>query len=238
MPGPAVLFDLDGTLLDTLTDVANAANRALDRCGFPQHPIAEYRYLLGGGVRRLFAAAIPPESVTDTSIGRCIAAFHEAYQAAWNVHTLPYLGIPELIAELQRRQIPLAILSNKPHDFTRQCIHAHFAAENEPARSDLGIGPFSVVFGERTGIPPKPDPAGAAEVAALLKTPAADVFYLGDTSIDMQTAVTSGMRPIGVLWGFRDRDELEAAGAQHLLSAPDELLALLDAHHTTDTQMP
>lgn len=234
MPGHAVLFDLDGTLLDTLVDVAHAANRALQKCGYATHPVPDYRYLLGGGVRRLFAAAISQDAATDENIQRCITAFHEEYQAAWNVHTRPYTGIPQLIAELQRRGIPMAVLSNKPHAFTRQCIEAHFAfaKENAAPRSDLGIGPFSVVFGERAGIPPKPDPAGAVEVASLLQTRAADIFYLGDTSIDMQTAVTSGMRPIGVLWGFRDRDELEAAGAQHLLSAPDELLPLLDVHHT------
>ncbi len=232
MPGPGVLFDLDGTLLETLTDVANAANRALQRCGFPEHPVPDYRYLLGGGVRRLFAAAIPQKAANDENIQRCITTFHEEYQAAWNVHTRPYPGITELIQELYRRQIPLAVLSNKPHDFTRQCIEAHFGAEDTIAASDPAIGPFQIVFGERVGIPPKPDPAGAIEVAALLKTPPEQVFYLGDTSIDMQTAVSSGMRPIGVLWGFRDRAELQEAGARHLLTTPAELLPLLDAQHT------
>ena len=123
----------------------------------------------------------------------------------------------------------MAVLSNKPHDFTRQCIAAHFAGDREASTGDPGIGPFSVVFGERAGIAPKPDPAGAIEVAALLQTPVADVFYLGDTSIDMQTAVASGMRPIGVLWGFRDRAELKSAGARQLLSSPAEFLSLLDA---------
>lgn len=227
----AVLFDLDGTLLDTLEDVGNAANRALRRSGFPEHPLPEYRYLLGGGVRRLFSAALPEPARTEENIRNCIASFHEEYQAAWNVRTRPYLGIPELIAELRRRGIPLAVLSNKPHDFTRQCIQAHFPEGPCGPPSLLRVGPFAVVFGERVGIPPKPDPAGAVEVAALLGIAPGDTLYLGDTSIDMRTARGAGMRPIGVLWGFRDRDELLSAGAERILAEPHELLPLIDGAH-------
>jgi phosphoglycolate phosphatase len=223
----AVLFDLDGTLLDTLHDVGNAANRALRRGGFPEHPLAEYRFLLGGGVRRLFAAALPDSARTDDNIRNCIAAFHEEYHAAWNVLTRPYIGIPELINELRRRGIQLAVLSNKPHEFTRQCIQAHFPDTAGMPLSPIGIGPFSVVFGERAGVPPKPNPAGAIEIAPLLGVPAERILYLGDTSIDMQTARGAGMRPVGVLWGFRDREELLGAGAERVIAEPLELLPLI-----------
>jgi phosphoglycolate phosphatase len=223
----AVLFDLDGTLLDTLQDVAAAANAALRRCGFAEHSLSEYRYLLGGGVRRLFHSALPEDVRTPENMERCIAAFREEYRAAWNVHTRPYPGIPELIAALQRRGIPMAVLSNKPHDFTRQCIQAHFPDGAAGPPSPLGIGPFAVVLGERAGIPPKPDPAGAVETAELLDVPSRNILYLGDTSIDMQTARAAGMRPIGVLWGFRDREELVSAGAQAVLAVPQDLLPLM-----------
>ena len=233
----AVVFDLDGTLLDTLADVAKAANAALRDGGFPEHPLADYRFLLGGGVRRLFAAALPADARTPEQINSRISAFQTHYQRNWNSTTRPYDGIPELVRELRTRGLTLSVLSNKPHDFTRACITAHFSGEEiEPAagtpggdRHELGpaIGPFTFVIGQRADVPPKPDPAGAIEIAAALGVEPANVLYLGDTSIDMETAQGAGMQPIGVLWGFRDRAELEGSGAETVIAAPGELLELL-----------
>lgn len=248
MPIRGVLFDLDGTLLDTLADVARAANAALRDYGFPEHSLGEYRQLLGGGVQRLFAAALPPEACSAAQIARCVAAFRAHYARNWNDTTRPYGGIPELLRDLSRRGLQLAVLSNKPHDFTRECIAAHFAgvadqaggsAVTSPAiapasavcsaaEPDCGpIGPFAMVVGERPGCPVKPDPAGALQIAAALEIDPGEMLYVGDTSIDMQTARRAGMRPIGALWGFRSRDELEAAGAEALLVRPADLLELL-----------
>jgi len=232
----AIVFDLDGTLLDTLTDVGRAANAALVECGFSDYPLPAYRMLLGGGVRRLFTEALPSSARTDEQIDRAIAAFKQHYDRNWNATTRPYSGVPELIAELSRRGLPLAVLSNKPHEFTRICIAEHFQ-DHPPATADsltsatLGepIGPFTFVVGQRSGVPVKPDPAGALDIAEAFGIAPGEFLYLGDTSVDMQTARDAGMRPIGVLWGFREREELVGAGAESVIEKPEELLVLLDA---------
>jgi phosphoglycolate phosphatase len=234
MPIRAVLFDLDGTLLDTLVDVGTAANASLKECGFAEYPMPAYRTLLGGGARRLFHDALPPSARSEENIDRGIAAFKRHYDRNWNETTRPYSGIPELVDELGRRGLELTVLSNKPHEFTRACIGAHFQTpppaatrwQNHPTIGDP-IGPFKIVVGQRADVPPKPDPAGAIEIAAALGIQPAEFLYLGDTSIDMQTARDAGMHPIGVLWGFRDREELIGAGAESVIAEPAELLRLL-----------
>jgi phosphoglycolate phosphatase len=235
MPIRAVLFDLDGTLLDTLADVGTAANASLKECGFAEYPMPAYRMLLGGGAWRLFHDALPPSDRSEANIDRAIAAFKRHYDRNWNETTRPYAGIPELVAELCRRGLVLTVLSNKPHEFTRACIAAHFptsppATTTWPNHPTLGepIGPFRIVLGQRAEVPPKPDPAGAIEIATALGLEPSEILYLGDTSIDMQTAREAGMHPIGVLWGFRDREELAGAGAETVIAEPLELLRLLD----------
>ncbi|REJ91648.1 MAG: HAD family hydrolase [Planctomycetota bacterium] len=225
MPAAAVLFDLDGTLLDTLRDVAEAANQTLSECNFAPHALKEYRFLLGGGLRNLFRAALPPEESTEETVDHCVRVFDDAYRAAWNVHTRPYPGIPELVAELAARGVTQAVLSNKPHEFTRLCIEEFFGgATTEHSGSETsGIGPFAFVAGQRTGVPVKPDPTSALEIANQLSIPPADWLYVGDTSIDMETANRAGMRPIGVSWGFRDRQELIDAGAETVVDEPSQL---------------
>jgi phosphoglycolate phosphatase len=233
MPIQAVLFDLDGTLLDTLVDVGNAANAALRDGGFPEHPLQSYRHLLGGGVQRLFGAALPTDNQTPELIEQCVAAFRRHYEQNWNDTTRPYAGIPELIAELHERDLKLAVLSNKAHNFTRRCIAEHFGgrkpdSSESSAVLDGPIGPFQLVVGQRPGVPPKPDPTSAIEVADALGVPPDDFLYLGDTSTDMQTARDAGMHPIGVLWGFRDREELVGSGAEAVIAKPRELLELVE----------
>jgi phosphoglycolate phosphatase len=212
----AIIFDLDGTLLDTLADIAESVNVVLAQFGFPVHELDAYRNFVGDGVATLFDRAIPEDRCDAQTVQACVAAFREAYRRRWNVHTCPYDGIPEMLDELSRRRWRLAVLSNKPDEFTQSCVR-HF----------LSTWRFEVVFGQREGIPRKPDPTAANEIAALLNVPSSRCLYVGDTSIDMHTACNAGMYPVGVLWGFRTRRELELAGARHLIDHPRQLLDLL-----------
>ena len=213
MPFSAVLFDLDGTLLDTLEDIADAANAVLAARGMPTHSLAAYKLFVGEGVRRLLEKALPPEHRTAEIIDRCAAAFVSEYDRRWNAKSRPYDGVLALLASLKERQLPLAVLSNKPQRFTEQCVAHYFPA-----------GTFACVLGQREGVPPKPDPAGAIDIARRLALPPERIAYLGDSGIDMQTAVRAGMHPIGALWGFRSRTELVASGAAAVIESPDELL--------------
>lgn len=215
----AVVFDLDGTLLDSLEDLADASNRALARLELPGHPVGSYRHRVGDGIGMLARRSLPGELQGDPAmVLRLTEAIGREYEENWADKTRPYAGIPELLDALVAREIPIAILTNKPQSFADRI-----------AVDLLGRWSFVAVSGARDGLPRKPDPTGAAEVARLLGKQAGDIFYLGDTDTDMATAVNAGMRPIGVLWGFRDREELVAHGATHLIAHPLELLALMDA---------
>lgn len=211
----AVVFDLDGTLLDSLRDIAETVNQVLDERQFPVHPLDRFRYLVGDGVVTLFDRALPATANRDEWLQPCVARFHEVYDRHWNRHTRPYEGILDLIAALRSLRVPLAVLSNKPHPFTVKCVEEYFAADD-----------FIAVLGQREGVPRKPDPAGALEIAMLLDVPAHRCAYVGDSLVDMQTAVRAAMLPVGCLWGFRERDELVAHGAQRLIARPNELLEL------------
>ena len=213
----AVLFDLDGTLLDTLKDIGNAVNRVMAGKGFPTHELDIYRYFVGDGSAMLINRALPEEKRNDDVIRACLKGFLEDYGRNWNVNTKPYEGIPEMLDALSDRGLKMAILSNKPHEFTKQC-----------ATELLSNWKFDEVIGQRNGIPPKPDPAGAMEVAKRLNIPPVDFLYMGDSGVDMKTAVASGMLPVGALWGFRSMGELKDSGSLALVDHPSEILSLLD----------
>ncbi len=217
MPPLAVLFDLDGTLLDTLTDIASAANAALATENMPTHPEADYRRFIGDGVAMLFRRALPPDQDHDDArIDRCVARFHETYATSWNVATKPYPGIAELLDALTDRNLPLAILSNKPDEFTRLCAGAY-----------LGRWEWGAVVGQREGIPHKPDPTSALAIAHQMGIAPADFVYVGDSSVDMKTAHASGMKAVGVSWGFRSVEELRSTGAEAIIDHPLDLLKIL-----------
>jgi phosphoglycolate phosphatase len=218
----AVLFDLDGTLLDTLEDIGRSANQVLEALGFPAHPIDAYREFIGEGVATLFQRALPPGSDEPDLVASCVERFRDIYGRGWNIATRPYPEIPELLDALSRRSLGLAVLSNKPDVFTRQCVSEYLAR-----------WPFGVVFGQREGVPRKPDPAGAFEVADRLGVSPAEIAYLGDSSIDMNTARRAGMLAIGASWGFRSEEELRSSGAAEVIARPFELLDLLDGKRQT-----
>jgi phosphoglycolate phosphatase len=213
-----VVFDLDGTLLDTLEDLAGSTNAALRELGFAEHPVDRYRTFVGDGVGELARRALPEGRRDSASVDRAVAAIRDVYGRRWAERTRPYAEIPELLDELTARRLQLAVLSNKPHDLTTRIVAAL-----------LPRWSFAAVLGARPETPRKPDPRGALAIARQLGLPPAQLLYLGDSGVDMTTARAAGMVALGALWGFRGEEELSAAGAQRLLQRPLELLALLDS---------
>lgn len=206
----AVIFDLDGTLADSLTDLGEAMNRALAGFGLPTHPLAAYRTFVGEGVDVMVRRAAPSATVPYQQIAD---SYRAHYGTLNHQSTRPYDGIPALLDALVARRVKLAVLSNKRDDFTRDLVAKQF-----------GRWPFVDVRGERDGVPKKPDPTAAFELALALNVLPANITFVGDTGIDMLTARNAGMTPIGCLWGFRDRDELLGAGAKRLIAHPMELV--------------
>jgi phosphoglycolate phosphatase len=212
----AVIFDLDGTLLNTLDDLGNAMNRTLEHEGFPTHPIDAYRYFVGNGVMMLVKRAVPEDHQDDDTIQRCLTTFMTDYQQHCQIDTRPYEGIAEMLDVLSARGMKQAVLSNKPDAEAKRCV------------ADLLTDwSFEVVLGHREGMPHKPDPSGAREIAELFQLPPSEILYIGDTSIDMQTAIAARMFPVGVLWGFRSREELVQSGAQTVVEHPLDIVSLL-----------
>ena len=218
-PIRAALFDLDGTLLDTIVDIAEATNRVLAARGLPPFTIDETKLLVGDGieemVRRSFALR-GVDSLTESDVRTIIEDYRREYQACWRENSRPFDGVPELLAELARRDVKTAVLSNKSDIYTSRMTDALLTAHR-----------FEVVRGARPGVPLKPDPAAALAIAAEIGVEPSACAFVGDTDVDMGTAVAAGMLPVGALWGFRTADELRRGGAAVLLAAPGDFLALL-----------
>jgi phosphoglycolate phosphatase len=211
------MMDLDGTLLDTLQDLADSMNSTLTEFGFPVHELEKYRYFVGEGMEKLVKRSLPESARADPQmVSRCLDRMRELYERNWDVKTRPYPGIAELLNALAARGLKMAVLSNKPDHFTQKVV--------------AGLLPewrFDMVMGERPPIPRKPDPTAALEIAKGLGIEPGSFIYIGDTAIDMETATAAGMYAVGVLWGFRGAEELLASGARKLISKPVELLQLL-----------
>jgi len=212
----AVLFDLDGTLLDSLADIGESMNFVLLEQGFTQHSLSAYRNFVGDGVSMLVRRSLPADRRDEATVAACVSRMRDVYAGRLADRTRPYDGIPDLLTGLESADIAKAVLSNKPHDLTVDLV----------ARL-LGRWSFAVVFGERTGVARKPDPAGAAEVAGLLGLDPAAIVYVGDTPTDMATARAAGMLAVGATWGFRDETELREAGADLIVHHPVQVLDLL-----------
>lgn len=209
-----LIFDLDGTLLDTLQDLADAANKTLEYFAFPTHPKDAYRYFVGEGLR-ILAQRVLPESARDgEDIEKYMEKFSEIYSTNWNANSAPYSGILEMIQSLSYNGLKLAVLSNKPHAFTTICVETFFPDH-----------PFTLVFGKRDGVAGKPDPAGALEIAEKMALSVDEILYVGDTKTDMLTGNNAGMKTIGVDWGFRDRKELADNKAWKIVSNPQEVVS-------------
>ncbi|WP_263833966.1 HAD family hydrolase [Sulfurospirillum oryzae] len=211
-----IIFDLDGTLLDTLEDIAISANFALSTLGFNTEESQKYRYFVGEGVFKLFENIFASNPQSEETIQEAVALFESHYAKQFNQNTKLYDGISKLLSFLQKRGFAMAILSNKPDSFTKMC-----------AMKYLRQWKFDVVYGAREGVPRKPHPKGALDISDFLHVKPNECYYLGDTMIDMQTANSAGMIALGALWGFREEAELREHGAKHLMKTPSEVIKLL-----------
>lgn len=209
----AVIFDLDGTLLDTLEDIADATNSVLSRFGFPQHDLQTYKYFVGEGIRSLIQRALPPKKFEEEFITHCVTLMRVEYGKSWTRKTRLYQEVTDILDFFTNQEIKMAILSNKPDDFTKKM-----------AAIFLRRWPFSIVQGEQPFVPKKPDPTAALSIAESLKLPPKAFLFLGDSEVDMKTALAAGMYPVGVLWGFRTAKELIASGAKILIKNSADLI--------------
>lgn len=207
-----VIFDLDGTLLDTLADLAESTNEALSLNGFPRHAIGEYKFFVGNGINKLFERALPEGAKTEANIQRVRKAFLAHYDVHNTDLSRPYPGIPALLEELQNAGVRLAVASNKYQAATCKLI-AHFF----PAIR------FAAVLGQREGVPAKPDPAIVREILTLTGVEPADALYVGDSGVDMQTALQGGVTACGVTWGFRPRTELDSFRPAYIADRPVQI---------------
>ncbi len=210
-----LIFDLDGTLVDSLSGIAESLNQALTAANLPSHPLSVIRGFIGNGARILVQRAAPA-AADEALLVTLEEAFKSAYDVGWRRGTIAYAGITAMLESLQASGHPLAVLSNKPHSFTETIVAAVFPAIR-----------FSAVLGQRDGIPHKPDPAGALEISRILERVPKDCLIIGDSTMDLETASNAGMRAIAATWGFHDRDRLVAAGADLIADDPAAVLDML-----------
>jgi phosphoglycolate phosphatase len=208
----SIIFDLDGTLLDTLGDIAETANTVLAHYGFPVHPQEAYRHFVGDGTTRLIER-ITPEGVTEHIHRKCYRLFLKLYGENWKNSCRPYRGIVEMLTALNKQGIRMAVLSNKPHAFTTLFVDEFLPGQN-----------FSFVYGQREGFAKKPDPTVALEIAEKMRSHPRNMLFVGDTKVDIRTGKAAGMTTVGVSWGFRGIRELQENNADIIINSPMELL--------------
>jgi len=208
-----IIFDLDGTLVDTIEDIAVAMNRALKHRGFPELQAEQYKERVGWGIQRLAFLSLPQGAQSEENAALVASDAARFYAETPLVHTRPYPGILELIAELVRKKIKMVVLTNKPDPVAQKVVAGLFPQ-----------GSFASVRGEVSGKPRKPDPACVWEMLVEMDITPADVIFAGDSEIDIETAVVSGCFPLGVSWGYRPRKTIEQAGARWIIEEPEELL--------------
>ncbi|RRD71029.1 MULTISPECIES: HAD family hydrolase [unclassified Desulfovibrio] len=214
----AFLFDLDGTLLDSLEDIGNACNTVLSQNGYPTHSMQDFRMLVGRGFDHLMRNALPA-ATADSLAPQELARLTDAARAHYSQHmcqcTRPYEGITEALAELATLGEAIAVLSNKPDEMTVSLVRHYFPSV-----------PFALVQGARQGVPLKPSPAAPLDMLRILAVPPDQAFYVGDSDVDIFTARNAGMTSVGVAWGFRGEGELRAAHADHIAKKPQHIVTL------------
>lgn len=209
-----LIFDLDGTLVDSLPGIAGSLNRALASCGFAGHEHADVRRFIGNGSYELARQATPKGSPNDLILA-VESAFKDDYATTWPEGTAPYEGVPEFLAKLASTGVRMAVLSNKPHPFTVEIVERLFP----------GV-PFDPVLGHRPEAPRKPHPDAAIQISKLWGVDPAECLFIGDSTVDLETARGAGMRPVAVAWGYHDLAALEAAGALEVMGNLADLAAL------------
>ncbi|MBW8001845.1 MAG: HAD family hydrolase [Planctomycetes bacterium] len=212
----AILFDLDGTLLDTLADISDSMNAALEKFGFPVHSYDDYRYFIGDSTNALAFRVIPEEHRDEATMKKCLDEMDAQYHERWQRNTKIYPGIEEMLAGIDKLGLPKAVLSNKPDKFVQITVNHFFEKFS-----------FDVVRGVSASLARKPDPTGALQIARELNIEPKDFLYLGDTNTDMITAIAAGMYPVGATWGFRDAAELLEYGAEALVEKAGDVIKIL-----------
>lgn len=207
-----VIFDFDGTLINSVADLAVATNRALAHFGLPQHPEDSYRFFVGNGVNMLFHRALPEELKNEEWVQKLRSVMIPYYTEHCTDLTKPYDGIPELLAKLMADGVKVAVASNKYQAATTSMVEHYFP--------DV---PFVAALGQREGVPIKPNPVIIDDIMQLVECSRSEVLYVGDTAVDMQTARNAGIAAVGVTWGFRPRTELAAENPQFIVDTVEEL---------------
>ena len=210
-----VIFDLDGTLLNTIDDLGAATNYALEAEGFPTHALEAYTMMVGNGVNLLIERALPEEHRTKATVERLLVHFRSYYDEHLADQTRPYPGIPELLSELTSREIAVAVASNKYQDAVTRLINVFFPNVE-----------WVAVEGHRQGIPTKPDPSIVFDILSIHPTPKAETLYVGDSGVDMETARRACIESVGVTWGFRAVSELRNSHADHIIYNPADIIPL------------
>ncbi len=212
----AIIFDLDGTLLNTLDDLSESMNFALTSLGFPSHVRSENQQYIGNGVEVFAERALPENARSPEMVCRCVELMSKEYRRRYNYKTFPYYGVIDLLYNLQRVPVSLAVLTNKSDDFAKMMVSEFFPRIN-----------FSVVRGALPQVPKKPDPTAALAIARELGVLPSEILFVGDSGVDVRTGLNAGMTPVGVSWGYRTISELRKEGAQHIIIEPHELLSIV-----------
>jgi len=211
-----IIFDLDGTLLDTLQDLGDSCNAILQQYGYPIHPLSAYKKFVGNGVQKLIERALPEHARTSEIITPLLTAFKSYYEQQKISHTKPYEGIVSLLQTLKSEGYLISVASNKYHEAVIPLIKRYFPTIT-----------FDLILGHRTGHPAKPDPDIILDTLRTLGIAKEDCWYVGDSSVDMDTANNAAVTAVGVTWGFRDENELRQHNAKHIIHVPGELLSLV-----------
>jgi phosphoglycolate phosphatase len=212
----AVIFDLDGTLLDTIADIADSLNAVLKAYGYKTFSVEDYKYFVGRGVNELIEQVMTKDYIPKEFFPQIKKRYYEEYNIRSSIKTKPYDGIMDLLKELNKKSVPICILSNKPHSQTMKVVDYYF-----------GPIDFAYVYGKKAEFPIKPSPDSALDIIRRLELDKSDILYVGDTGTDMLTASNAGLDSVGVLWGFRKRKELEEGHAKYIVSHPKDIYQIV-----------